>query len=507
MHIDQYGRAYTLDIQEAKKYQVQDHMPQIHRIKQGLDPIPKYTKLYVNDKQRGKYRLPPCKGTGEVRPKYTLETLRNYQTHSLMTLKEGQRSALMVAWVGTGKTYIMAWAVDAMPTIIIVPYISIWNNIIKEFKKISKLGNDLCAGYPSSIRYNYLNKAEMLTSSAVLKRWTSLPEILIMTRASAYKCWDQLMDMWFYKKLLIDEAHFLSDTIKYMINTFTGSGIIGVTATPIRKDLEKEWFIKYFWEYKDIQGENLPAIILPLVNKYEMPMEEYIQLTEGIQDPTSPEALRKIVNGAKGRREKISKFLKDAILKSMYNKCIVFVDRITELERYKKEFPLAIPISGIDKIKPALEEYASRWLDKDQVPYVSENILIQWQNLIIGMGQCTGTGFNVPSLTHWVLTFGTRWTPNVEQYIWRVRRMFSNKSFWIFIDIQDHFKIGSQSRDFWSRERLTYYKNTKDLFLITPDISFNRIIDKGILYRAPYWSGKEPVTDYINTHFSFEIPK
>lgn len=481
MKIDEFGRAYTLDPQEAKRYQVKDTSIQIHRLKEGLKPIDKYTPLYSYDRVTKKYWLPPCKGKGNIRPDYLIDILRDYQIAWLTELKQ-ERTWLIVAWTGTGKTYIMAWAIDGSKTIIIVPYVSIAQGIKKEFINIINNNNIYYSMNTWNKRLIFLKETKVMTSSQIKETPSNkLPNVLIMTRASAYKCRDYLMDLNIYKKLLIDEVHMLSDTTKEMINTFTGYGILWVTATPIRKNLDKEGFKKYFWQCIDLQWENLPSVIIPLENKYEMPIEEYVKLTEWIQDPTSPEALRKIVNWMKWRREKIAHFVRNLILSSVHNRCIIFVDRISELERYCKEFPEAIPISGINKVTPALEEYKRRKLDIPWSSSYNTNKLKEWYNLIIWMSQCTGTGFNIPSLTHWVLTFSTRRAPNVKQYIWRMRRMYNNKTFGVFIDIQDKVKIGNQYRDFWTKDRMDYYKSEDDYSLITKNIKAASVNNRSVL--------------------------
>jgi len=76
--------------------------------------------------------------------------------------------------------------------------------------------------------------------------------------------------------------------------------------------------------------------------KYDMPIEEYINITKDCKDPTAPEVLRTMTNNC----EKRIQLIKDITAERLWNKHIVLllVDRVEELEKYKQFFPDAILI-------------------------------------------------------------------------------------------------------------------------------------------------------------------
>ena len=98
----------------------------------------------------------------------------------------------------------------------------------------------------------------------------------------------------------------------------------------------------FFNEKITIEGRVLPVKVLEYSFKYDMPIEEYINITKDCKDPTAPEVLRTMTNNC----EKRINFIKDITSERLINQRIVLllVDRIEEINRYKEFFPNAILI-------------------------------------------------------------------------------------------------------------------------------------------------------------------
>jgi len=154
-------------------------------------------------------------------------------------------SILIDSETGTGKSYLILWLIDAFKwrTVIIVPQL-----LIKEWilEKISPHYNI------KAMDWRAIRKAA--------EKW-ELPDVLVTTRASAHKTWNIIG--YHYHLMLIDEAHHHSDTMIEMINTFGWYGIIGLTWSPFRKEINKDDFWKYCYNLiYDTGLKSLPVEVL-----------------------------------------------------------------------------------------------------------------------------------------------------------------------------------------------------------------------------------------------------
>lgn len=428
---DERWRAYVLTKKDADIFRVIDETPQYHRIKQGLPPYIKYTNLYIYDRQDKRYYLPPSKHkTNKLEYlKNTPPQLREYQKYAISNTfwPQSWKAGVIKAWTGTGKSYIAYWFAVMMRSIIVVPNISIGKGIIEKL-------TELIPNNKPSFKY--------LVSSQIQKTPKELPDILVITRASLFKVWDIVNGN--YQQLIIDECHFLWDTMQYMANTFKWASIVWLTATMQRKELDSEGFRKYFWQVTELEAQPLPCIVLKLINKYDMPLAEYVKLTKDQKDPTSPEALRLLINNCETRTKLVNKLIQK--LKDNYDifgKHIIFCDRHDKLNQIIE-----------DNYKDDKDLIVITWKHKDELGLEDWEFKGKW---IVWTSQSIGTGFDAPELQTGVLTFSTTRENTVIQTAWRMRRPHKDKQYWIYIDIQDKFRIGNRYRYFWARERDAIY--------------------------------------------------
>lgn len=450
IHIDKYGRAYTPDKETAMKYRVKDEQIQYHRIKKGLPEYDKYVPLYYYDKKEKIYWLPPSCGKGELiswlqegninecvfedSSSYINIRLRPWQYEAVLKSEGEWRAKIICGSPSIGKSYIL-WTFASNPkhkTIVVVPTKVIWNWLYEKFKDEM---------FTSRTKVIQVDASMIRRNPDILKE----NHCIIITRASLYNVRDIVNDYDTYKfeQFLFDEAHYLWPSMQEMINTFKGKGILWVTATPRRKELNDEQFKLFFSDKIEIAGTVLPMKIISYEFKYDMPIEEYINITKDCKDPTAPEVLRTMTNEC----EKRIQLIKDITAERLWNKHIVLllVDRVEELEKYKQFFPDAILIWGWYKWEEQLIDALNNYKPKQRI-------------LIIWTAQTCWTGFDYPEINSVILTFSTRRRNSIEQYAGRSRRSCDWKQYWEMCDIQDKWRINNQYRYFWSKERNDIYK-------------------------------------------------
>ena len=346
-----------------------------------------------------------------------------------------ERDTICIAVDNESKTYITTWYVVTHNTVIGLGVID------KKKTKTLIISPTIliCDGWQNTLKQfcNSENFTAEKLRKYISKHW-DVPDVLVMTRASAYKVYDLINGK--YDLLILDEAHKLSKETKFILNNWKGWSILWLTATPKRKELNELGFEKYFGNFLDLNIEALPVRVLTHRVSYEYTMEDMIKASEGL-NPETPEVYRRLVN-SNIQKIKDLRLVLSKLYKLWLRRFILFVDRVDYAKKIQEEFPKAKLLT---------------W-DSDKLKVV-EQLKNENEYLIIAMSWCAGEWFNLPSIECWILFYSTHWDNSIEQLAWRSRRYYWDKKFCYWVDIQERSKIEPwEYKNFWSNYRLKYYR-------------------------------------------------
>ena len=426
---------YTTERFVANKYRLIDKSPNWWAKKSWV-MYTKYVNLFYYDKSKKIYWLPPVTwkdtkaqfGFSYEIPVKPIMKLWEWQQktvdYCVRSFWQWTSSILIVSETATGKSIQMLGLVAAFkcPTLIVVPSEAIGLGIQEKLQPYCD--------------------AQYLDGAKIRKAFdnSKLPDVLITHRQSAVNCWDLIN--WKYDLMLNDEQHHLSDGMKMMCNTWEGRGIIWLTWTPFRKEMEQQDFLLYFQKIYETGLKSLPVRVLTHRYNHVYSMADFMKAAKGL-DPESPEVLRRLVNA---NDDKI--FDLQNVVKKLYHQCkfkriMVFVDRLDYQKKIKElVFPNAILINWETDKEKVLEELKS----KDEY-------------LLIWMIGASGEGFDVPWIEIGILFFSTTWAGSIEQMVGRAKRFSDWKEYAYWLDFQEVSKIEpDQHKWFGMSDRLKLYK-------------------------------------------------
>lgn len=426
---------YTLNRDEAYKYRFIDRSPNWWA-KVSWQLYTKYVKLFYYDKATKTYWLPPVTWddtkaqfgfTYEISVKPIME-LWEWQKktvdYCVRSFWQWVSSILIVSETATGKSIQMLGLVAAFkcPTLIVVPSEAIGLGIQEKLQPYCD--------------------AQYLDGAKIRKAWDKqqLPDVLITHRQSAVNCWDIINGK--YDLMLNDEQHHLSDGMKMMCNTWEGRGIIWLTWTPFRKEMDKQDFLLYFQKIYETWLKSLPVRVLTHKYSHTYSMADFMKASEGLE-PESPEVLRRLVNANDDKIFDLQNVVKKLYRQCGFKKLMVFVDRREYQERIKElVFPNAILINWDSNKEQILNDLKT----KDEF-------------LIIGMVTASWEWFDVPGIECWILFFSTVWAGSIEQMVGRAKRFSEWKEYAYRVDIQERSKIEPDHwKSFGMWERLKLYE-------------------------------------------------
>lgn len=425
---------YTTAREEAYKYRLVDKSPN-RWAKVSWTMYTKYVKLFYYDKKTKTYWLPPVTwGDRKAMIGFWQEIhvdpimkLWEWQQKTIdycyNSFSQGVSSILIDSTVWTWKTIMMLWIIEKFKcrTLITVPSDAIGIGIQEKLQQYCDA--------------KYLNWAKI--RHAFDKN--NLPDILITHRQSWVNCRELIN--WYYDLMINDEQHHLSDWMKMMCNTWKGRGVIWLTWTPFRREMEKSDFLKYFQKIYNTWLESLPVKVLTHKYFHNYSINDYIKACEGLE-PESPEALRRLVNANEERLQEIKKVVWKLYHIYWFKRLILFVDRREYQEKIKANiFPNAYVINW-DTNK---EQIINELKDKDEY-------------LIIWMIWACGEGFDIPAIQVWILFYSTSREWSLEQAIGRSRRFSWDKKYGYRVDFQETAKIENTYKNFWVNERMKRYR-------------------------------------------------
>lgn len=426
MYIDKFGRACTIDRQEANRYRNEDRSPKF--VQGNAINYIKYIPHYFYDKPSRTYFLPPklskkdYKSYSQIEYNFTYE-LYDYQKQAVEYYTSNQyKSMLVKAGVWCGKTVIGAGVINVKktPTLIMAPTQLIcewWYDTLKAMCNVE-----------------YMVASQIKTAA---KDWT-LPDVLIATRASITNVIDIIN--WYYDLLIFDEAHKLSENAKQIINKWEWWRIVWLSATPKRKDMNVEDMVDFFWWYIDLKIEALPVKVITYKYSHKYSIEDYMKACEWL-NPECNESMRRLVNNNDHKIFCLRRDVVSPLYKKWIHRFILFVDRVDYAYKIKEYFPNAVIISWeSDK-----QEVVDSIKDKDEY-------------FIIAMSWCAGEWFNLPSIECAILFYSTEWDNSIEQLCWRARRYYGDKKVCYRVDVQEKSKVVDKRNRFNSSKRLKHYE-------------------------------------------------
>lgn len=334
-------------------------------------------------------------------------------------------SALVISPVWSGKSIQMLGLVSLLrtKTLITVPSEAIGQGIYDKFK-------DYCD-------IEFLNGAKI---RAYYKKNGRLPDVLVVHRQSVVNCYDLLNG--YYDLLINDEQHHLSDGMKMICNMWKWKWIVGFTGTPFRKEMEREDFEQWYFDFiYDTGLESLPVQVFTHKFRHTYSAKDFLNASEGL-NPEAPEVQRRLLNSNPKRIEELKKVIKKLYFELGFRKIMVFVDRREYQEEIAKYFSNPILINWDSNKKEVLDKMAS-----------------EDQYLAIGIVWASWEGFDAPWVEIGILFYSTKWEGSLEQMIGRARRFWKWKTKAYWLDFQDYSMIEpSLRKNFWASQRVKYYK-------------------------------------------------
>ena len=430
----------TQDRNIANEYRVEDKTNlsfiKDPAIKQYYANKTRYVNLF--SKHEGRYYLP--------RSSYNVQwlvldtkliswlSLRDYQMDAVSQILSSKTKWWMIrSWESTGKTRMMLatriWS--KRQCVIVVPNKTIQTWIVKEF---------------SSLWHTIL---PVSWSKTDIDPWVSY----VVCSKTLLLLYDKLND--WNRSMIIDECHHIPDNTIKSINLWQWC-VYWFTASPIRKEFGIEWFHILYGTVHETWQEWLPIHVFWITFDNKYTMEEWLKASEWL--PTDHyEIYRRLLNNDTKRREKIIKICLAAFKK--HNRVIVFCDRIWNSAQL-----LYDDISNIVN-----DVYLLTWKTSNQ--NIAERLANQDRFLIVASTGCACEWLDIPSLNCWILVFNTSFIKSIRQMAWRMRRRFKDKSYWVFIDIQDKITLWDSKPYRWgiSKRKAIY----KELWFTFKPIVFN----------------------------------
>lgn len=438
--VDQYGRVYTFDINEAKKYRLQDPTPiNFIKGKQKENAIINWLRvdLYAKTKEewKWKYYIPSQINKKNHRRSTKRDMswvqLYDYQekvvSECLFLYDKGEKMCLINAPTGAWKTFIIAWILSKLQTkaIIVAPNTVLVKQLHKDYKNIC--------------------------DCQIQKWWKEIldNDILIMTSTTFNQIYQKINGE--YGTLIIDESHRLPAKRIEQIVLWKGDFVVWLTATPVRNNMNEKWFEKFFGNYveteitKRLEKKVLPAIIYTIEYERDYTMREMIEASKWLA-PDSPIIFQNLIANDRQKDIFIEKLLKRLYQKGIKD-ILVFTDRIDHCVRLTSHLK-----KSFDYV------YEFRWeTDKDTIIQSFDKT---W-GIIVWLKSCCWEWFNIQKLQAGILAMSTSSEGRLVQMVWRSRREYWDKKYGFFFDIVDNISVKTNNILKNNKKKLWYYNRKK----------------------------------------------
>jgi len=234
-----------------------------------------------------------------------------------------------------------------------------------------------------------------------------------------------------YGQIIVDECHHISSiSFESVIKQAKARYVLGLTATPVRKDGDHPVFMMQcgpivFKDTRKLQ-ERHPGVVHVVI-----PRETGFETTL----PDVKESYHELC-AALAVDEQRNKLIVDDILKALAEKRVplAITERIDHLEA------LAAKLQGFGKAVLLLRGGMS---EKEAKEFRSRlrNIPDGEERIVLAIGKCAGEGFDDPRLDTLFLMLPISWHGTVEQYVGRMHRDHEGKT-----EVQIYDYVDSRSR-------------------------------------------------------------
>lgn len=359
---------------------------------------------------------------------------RDYQLQAIFDIeqlrKAKKRSCLLHAPTGAGKSFMMLLIIQQLQAraIIIAPNATIAQQLHDNYKGHSTASiNFIRWGWPHDLNH----------------------DILICTTSTFNMIYKEIN--WKIDVLIVDECHNLPETRIKQLCMWKWAHVIGASATLIRKEFRREGFEIMFGNVVDVEkttqlnNQVLPVVVYTYRRKSDYSKQDREEAKKWYREE-SHEPLRQLIINDEERYTDLCTIVLYCRKKKLSN-IIIFTDRTRHVERIIEKLCFFIDEKGV---------YSFTWSDDKQEFYDSYT----WW-VIVANTACAWEWFDVPMLQVGILFVSSRFDKSIIQYVWRVRRKYCDKKYWVFIDVQDNIKIEWEPRrkSLWQGARNKIYKS------------------------------------------------
>lgn len=408
--------AYTYNKLIANTYRVEDKRPNFYAIKHGKQQIKRYVPLYI--KQNLAYYLPPSTHrvatpsplTRTLPPTLQLRPIQTFALQDITEYSHNHKSTLLTMPTGSGKSFLIMWlaAANSGKTLIVANSMLINEWLLEKFQT----------------HLPHLN-TQQLTGAKIKSTDIDNVDILICTPASTKSAREKLNER--ATVLLVDEAHHLSDTLKFLLCTSNSRIIVWFTATVDHQIIQRDGLLQFYSNIIEKEAPILPTDIYIRSNTYHRTLQQYEEAVGKQNDPLSSEVWNTLLDTDTDRYADIRTAIKDCpiSIKNKHRVIIYFnrtisIDNMLEyMSQQKHNYKLLRVDWSTDKKK-----FLNDLKELNDQPY-----------MICAMSQCVSDGFDVPELQLGVLAFNTSRRVTLIQLIGRTNRAYQDKEKWYLIDM------------------------------------------------------------------------
>ncbi len=347
-------------------------------------------------------------------------SLHSEQKTAIARMKEHQLG-MVCAHTGFGKTVVgcALIAEREAKTLVIVPTTNIaqqWQQAGLSFLDIQDKPYTEMTKKGRKVRKK---KVEIISGSRNHpSRLVDIINIRKLIQMSAKERWTLYQD---YEQIIVDECHHISaTTFEKVLVEANVSYIVGLTATPERKDgLEK--FMYYRCGNIYYQGEENEADYL--IPRYIYPRYNgALEIQNDLENNSYTKKIKKLVE-SNDRNKQIVSDVKQALKEERH--ILLLSERIEHLKILKKQLDgLSAPvyfITGQSKTKLSIKDESKAYV-------------------ILSTSKYVGEGFDLASLDTLFLVLPFSWRGNTKQYLGRLERNLANKDelrVYDYVDISD----------------------------------------------------------------------